>query len=205
MAERYVKCQYCGQTVPFKERDTLAHEVKVSSKGKSVNQYWHHECYPKELEKREFLLNEQKQKDEMFETVKKIYKINFSPSKSWWEMIADLREGTNRYQKFWKKRYKQGVPFNVIREAFILSVADIEWARMAKNFKSLEQEMRYGLMIMQGKVNDAFRKMKTREQQSKMNEAMEVVHIEDMKDNREVSFKKTQQENRDYSYLLGDD
>ncbi|TVX86012.1 hypothetical protein [Paenibacillus agilis] len=204
MAERYVKCQFCEQTAPFKQRDTLAHEVKVSSKGKSVNQYWHRECYPKELEKREFLLNEQKQKDEMFETVKKIYKINFSPSKSWWEMIADLREGTNRYQKFWKKKYKQGVPFNVIKEAFLLSVQDIEWARMSKNFKTLEHEMRYGLIVMQGKVNDAFRKMKTREQQSKINEAMEAVHIEDMRDNREVSFKKTQQD-RDYSYLLGDD
>lgn len=205
MAERYVKCQFCGQTVPYKERDTLTHEVKVSGKGKPVNKYWHNECYPKELKKREFLLNEQKQKDEMYETVKKIYNINFTPSKSWWEMIADLREGTNRYQKFWKKRYKQGVPYNVIREAFLLSVPDIEWARMSKNFKSLDQEMRYGLMIMQGKVNDAFRKLKTREQQSKINEAMEQVHIEDMKDNREVSFKKKQQENRDFSYLLGND
>ncbi|MGG4105241.1 hypothetical protein AAXB25_15090 [Paenibacillus lautus] len=206
MAERYVKCQFCEQTVPYKERDTLTkEEVKVSSKGKTANKYWHNECYPKELAKREFLLNEQKQKDEMYETVKKIYNINFSPSKSWWEMIADLREGTNRYQKFWKKRYKQGVPYNVIREAFLLSMHDIEWARMSKNFKSLDQEMRYGLMIMQGKVNDAFRKMKTREQQSKINEAMEQVHIEDMKDNREVSFKKKQQENRDFSYLLGND
>ncbi|OME54057.1 hypothetical protein BSK59_15865 [Paenibacillus odorifer] len=202
---RIVTCQFCKETVPYIERHTLSNEAKVTNKGKTLNKYWHHECYPKELARRDILLKDQIEKNEMNETVKKIYNLKFDLPKGWWEYIADLREGTNRYQKFWKKKYKEGVPFSVIREAYIMSVADIEWARMSKKFKSIDQELRYGLMIMQGKVNDAFRKMKTREQQEKRNEAMEQVHIEDMKDNREVSFKRKEQENRDFSYLLGDD
>lgn len=205
MAGRVVKCQFCEMTVPYADRDTLTKEVKVSKAGKTLNRYWHNECYPKELAKREVILNDKKEKDEMNETVKKIYNLKFDLPQNWWEYIADLREGTNRYQKFWKKRYKQGVPFSVIREAYLLSVHDIEWARMSKNFKTIEQELRYGLMIMQGKVNDAFRKIKTREQQAKRNEAMEEIQLKNMKDDREVSFKKQQQDDRDYSYLLGND
>lgn len=207
MGVRYVKCQFCNESIPYSERETLAHEEKeYQSKGvtKTKNIYWHQECYPKELKQREFLLQEKKEKDELNETLQKIYKVKYNFSSNFWWMISDLREGTNRFQKFWKKKYKQGIPFPVIREAYMMSVQDIEWARMSKSFKNLNDEMRYGLMIMQGKVNDAYRKMKTREQQSKINEAREEIQIEDMKENRQVSFKKKQQD-RDYSYLLGND
>jgi hypothetical protein len=200
----YVKCQLCNEHVPISEKGTLTVEVKVSkSTGMAKNNYFHPECYPKHLEKQDFLLKEREQKDELNETVKKIYSLKFDLPHRWWELIADLREGTNRYQKFWKKKYKQGVPFNVIKEAYLLSVQNIEWARLNNKFKTTDQELRYGLIIMQGKVNDAFRKMKTREQQDKINEAMEQVHIDDMKENREVSFKRA--DTKDYSYLLGND
>lgn len=205
MDNRVVKCQICKESYPYVDRHNLASEAKLTAKGKTLNKYWHHECYKKELVKRESALNDPIEKDELNATVKKIYNLNFDLPNGWWWYIADLREGTNRFQKFWKKKHKEGVPFSVIREAYIMSVADIEWARMSKKFKSLDQELRYGLIIMQSKVNDAFRKMKTREQQEKRNEAMEEVHIEDMKDNRKVSFKRKEQENRDFSYLLGDD
>lgn len=203
---RIVKCQWCNESVPFNERETLTKEVKVSeSTGKSKNLYYHPDCYPKHLERAVFNEKEREQKDALNEAVKKIYSIKFNLPVRWWEYVADLREGTNRYEKFWKKKYKQGVPFDVIREAFLLSAQDIEWARLNKKFKTIDQELRYGLMIMQSKVNDAYRKIKTREQQAKRNEAMEQALIEEMKDSREVSFDKKQQEKRDYSYLLGDD
>lgn len=207
MAGQAVKCQWCKATIPSSvDKETLAKEVKVSdSTGKSKNLYYHPECYPEYLKDVEFRKKEREQKDELNETVKKIYNLQFNLPVRWWEYVSDFREGTNRHEKFWKKKYKKGVPFNVIREAFLLSVQDIEWARMNKKFSNLDQELRYGLMIMQGKVNDAYRKMKTREQQAKQSEAMEKLLLEDMKDNREVSFNKKQQENRDFSYLLGND
>jgi hypothetical protein len=203
----YVVCKYqfcTNKQIPISEKETLTVDVKVSDAGIKANLYYHPECYPKHLEHQEFIKKDLQQKDELNETVKKIYNLNFDMPKRWWGYIGDLREGTNRHEKFWKKKYKQGVPYNVIKEAFLLSVQDIQWARMSKNFKTIDKELQYGLMIMQGKVNDAYRKMKTREQQTKINEALEQTQIKEMSENREVSFKKTEKD-KDYSYLLGND
>lgn len=203
---RTVKCQFCNDSVPFSEKETLTKEVKVSeSTGKAKNLYYHPDCYPKHLEQQAFYQKEIDERDKLDRVVKKLYNVNLQLPHQFWTLIQDLRNGTNRFEKFWSKKYKKGVSYEVIREAYILSTHDIEWARMGKRFQSLEQELRYGLRIIQSKLNDAYRKIKTREQQGKINEAMEKVQIEDMKDNREVSFKKKEANNRDYSYLLGDD
>jgi hypothetical protein len=202
----YVKCQYvkCGGHVPIQEKDTLIVEVKVSESGTKKNIYYHHECYPKYLKEQEFIRDELLERDELDRVVKSIYGFKLQlPAKFWW-MIQDLRNGTNRFESFFKKRYKKGISYDIIREAYMLGKQDIEWAKMSKRFASLEQELRYGLRIMQSKLNDADRKIKTREQQAKINKAMEQVHIEDMRDNREVSFKR-KQDDSDFSYLLGND
>jgi len=199
----YVKCRFCEEHIPMSMKDTLVKETKVSESGRRSNWYYHQECYPKELDKREFLRREREAKDRLNETVKKIYNLKFDLPARWWEIISDLREGTNRYQKFWKKRYKAGVPFDVIREAYLLSVQDIEWARMSKQFKTIEQELRYGLAIVQSKINDAYKKMKAREQQEKINQANEKM-IAELQDDVEVEFKKTKRSD-DYRHLLGDD
>lgn len=205
MAGGIVKCQFCKESVPIKEKDTLAKEVKVSESGRKKTDYYHQDCYPKHLKQQEFFKKELEERDRLDLVVKKLYNVKLQLPHQFWTMIQDLRNGTNRFEKFWTKKYKNGVSYEIIKEAYLLSVQDIEWARMSKKFKSLDQELRYGLRCMQGKLNDAYRKIKTREQQAKTNEAMEQVHIENMKENREVSFKKKQQENRDYSYLLGND
>lgn len=205
---RTLKCQYkfCETpSIPAEMKDTLAVEVKVSeSTGKKKNLYYHPECYPKHVKHQEFLLKEKQEKDELNEVVKKLYNVEYQLPPQYWELVSDLREGTNRYEKFWKKRYKKGIPFSVLKEAYLMSKADIEWARLNKNFKTLQNELKYGLSIVLSKVNDAHRKIKAREQQQKMATAIEQQQIEMMMDDRDVSYKKQSKED-DLSFLLGDD
>lgn len=136
--------------------------------------------------------------------VKSIYGVTYQLPSQWWEFINDLRNGTNRFEKFWRKRYKGGVPYKVIKEAYIMSKSDIDWARLNKRFKTLNQELRYGLSIIQSKLNDAHKRLKVIEQQQKMSSAIEEKQVEMMMDDREVSYKKKYDED-DISFLLGDD
>lgn len=206
---RYLKCRYkfCETpSIPYSEKDNLSIETKVSDKGKKTNLYFHPECYEKHLKHQAFLDKDREKKDEFNEVVKKIYGVpeNLQLPPSYWELIGDLREGTNRYERLWKKKYKQGIPFDVLKEAYLLAKGDIAWARLNKKFKTLEVELRYGLVIVLNKINDAYRKMKSREQQESMSKAMEEVQVEMMKEDREVVYKKQKDEN-DLSFLLGDD
>jgi hypothetical protein len=203
---RYVKCQYCNETIPYSEKDTLTKEVKVSkSTGKSKNLYYHPECYPKHIKCQEFLSKEKQERDELNEVVKNIYGVQYQLPLKFWEMVNDIRNGTNRYEKFWKKRYKKGIPYSVLKEAFLMSKADIEWARLNKRFRTLDQELRYGLVIAVSKANDAHRKIKAREQQEKMALAIEQNQLEMMQDDREVSYKNVAKKHDDISFILGDD
>lgn len=202
---QYVKCQYCKESVLASQKDTLACEVKVSeSTGRAKNQYYHHECYPKHLEAEEFKANELREKNELNEVIKSLYGVQYQLPFQFWQLVADLREGTNRYEKFWKKKHKEGITYSLLKEAYLLARDNITWSRLNKQFKTLEEELRWGLKSAVSKVNDANRRMKGMDQQAKRAIAMEKAQLEMMKDDREVSYKKKQHED-DISFLLGND
>lgn len=203
---RYVKCQTCGDTVVWSDRfEKMEFIPKVSDKGRSVNKYYHKgECWDKHNKKQEFLSKEKKEQDELDAVVKEIHGVNYPLPERYWEMVQDIRNGTNRFKKFWKKNYKKGVPYHVIKEAYLMSRHDIEWAKLNKRFPRLEQELRYCLVVAHSKINDAHKKIKKSEQSKTMAKATEKVQVEQMAEEREVKFKKQKSE-FDISHILGDD
>jgi hypothetical protein len=207
----YVKCKYCGKKEPLSEKDNMYLHIKtVESSGKQYKSYYHHECWKyakKQLEEQE---KENREKDELDKVVKEIYMVeeNVPLPSDFWQRISDIRNGTIRGQKGRSvvKRRKQGVPYRVIKEAYLMAKPDIEWARLGKNFRTLLDELKYGLRIVENKLADAYRKVKNEEHMEKVRKELEEQElrriIED--DTREVKYVKKKYE-YDISHILGDD
>jgi hypothetical protein len=200
---RYLKCQFCKERVPFEQKDEMVIDVVVSVTNKEYKKYIHRKCYPAYLKHKEFIEQENRERDELNKVVMEIHGLMVSPNKSWWEMVQDLRNGTNRYEKFWKKRYKQGVPYRVVKEAYLLAKNDIEWAKLNKKFERVEQELKYGLAIAVNRLNDAYRKLKMEEEVEKKQRAIEHTEIELYENARKIEYKR--QDSDDLSDILGDD
>ncbi len=198
---RKLKCQICKE---LSERELMEVVSKTSKKtGKTVNKYYHKgECWDSYLKEQSDINKEMKEKDELDAVLKKMFNIKVDyPDNIWW-MIQDLRNGTNRFKKFWKKSFKKGYPYPVIAEAYRMSKDNIEWARLNKRFRNLEEEMKYSLKIIQKKLEDAYKKQDRTMLQEKLSEAKEVNDIDLMTDNREVKYKK--HDGFDMSDILGD-
>lgn len=208
---RYVKCRTCEENILYSERfDKCEIVTKVSeTTGKSKNFYYHKgECWEQYQKQTSFIENEMKEKDELNEMIKGIHCVKFQLPPRMWELLQDLRNGTNRYQKFFKKKYKKGIPYSVLTEAYRMSKDSIEWARLNRKFRTTEEEMRYCLKIVQGRIEDAYKKIKRTQQVEEFSKAKEhgVVSdiIEDMLDTREIKTIKKKDE-LDFSDILGDD
>lgn len=202
---RYVKCRHCEETELYTERfDKMEIESKTSDTGKTKNFYYHKgDCWSKHQKEQDFIKDELKKKDELNDVIKSIYNLKFQIPPRIWELLQDLRNGTNRYQKFFKKKYKQGIPYDVLAQAYRMSTDSIKWAKLNRRFRNTEEELRYGVRIMQSKIEDAYKKIRMSEQTQKLSEAKEVDILRDIVDNREVGFVRKKRE--DLSDILGDD
>lgn len=197
---RMLICQVCREK---DIKENMEVYVIVSSTGKKTNKYYHKgECWEKFIKEKEKLEQEQKEREELDTVLKEIFDIKVKyPDNVWW-IIEDLRNGTNRFQKFWKKKYKKGYPYSVIAEAFRLSKDDIEWARLNRPFKDLGQEMRYALKIIQKRLEPAYKKKIKTERNEEFSKARESISLDLMEDIREVEYKK--KDIFDMSDILGD-
>lgn len=207
---RYVKCRHCNETELFVEREEKMEIVTIVSEktGKSKNTFYHKEkCWINYQKEQEFIIGELNEKDNLNDVIKEIYNIQYQIPPRIWSLLQDLRNGTNRYQKFFKRKYKEGVPYDVLAQAYRMSKDGLHWAKLNKRFKSLEEEMRYGVIVMQSKIEDARRKIKLSEQSQKFSDAKESDVVRDILDNREVDFKKNKPKEKelDLSDILGDD
>jgi hypothetical protein len=204
----YIKCRYCNGTEDKKLKDELMEcEEKYSEETKKTSRKYFHkgECWEKHLENQVFIEKELREKDELNLVIKSIHSIKFDIPPNVWVLIQDLRNGTNRYQSFFKKKYKAGVPYPVIAEAYRMSKDSIEWSKMNRRFKTKVEEMRYSLKIVQSKLEDAYRKIQRTEQSQTIAKAKEKSEVEAMIDNRQVEFKDNKKYEFDISDILGDD
>lgn len=206
---RYVKCQECGNTELYTERLEKMEIVSKTSEttNKTRNFYYHKgKCWDKHNKNQNFIVDELGKRDELDIVIKKIYNIKYQVPPRIWQMIQDLRNGTNRFQKFFKKRYKEGVPYDVIAEAYRMSGDSIKWAKLNRRFRDKEEEMRYGLKIVQSKIEDAYNKLKNSENTKKFSEAKEKVNLDlEFNDNRKVDYNKKKESVEDLSSIFGDD
>lgn len=172
---RYVKCRHCNETELYQDRNEKMDYIEaVSSSGKVKKEYCHKgKCFEKYKSHKEFIQKEESEKDELNTVIKDIYNIKYQIPPMIWELIQDLRNGTNRYTKLFKKRYKKGIPYSVLCEAFKMSRDSIHWARLNRRFKTLENEMVYGMKIVQGKIEDANKKLTRSKQAEEFSSARE--------------------------------
>lgn len=207
MARRTVKCQQCDEKQPFNEEEMTFIE-KVSDSGRKTKKYFHIKCLNKYEEEQTFLDKEKAELDELVEVAGAIHEAPKPPNlahqlpRIWYHMIQDFRNGTSRYTRNFKKRYKKGIPYHVIAEAYKLSKDSIRWAKMDKNFKDTTSEVRYSLAIVSNKIPDALKKQQRDEHMAKVEKVREQEEIERLEHERETVYKKQQKASYDISDLL---
>lgn len=155
MKERDVTCKHCKKKSP---KSTMY--IQLIGKEKKTKSYWHFECW-------EFKSNELKEWDELYNTIKEIYGYpNIPPA--FFVYLQDLRNGTIKLDTRKIKKYKEGVPYSVIKKAYEMNRKKIHWVRSNKKFKQTISELMYGFKIIESKINDAFKEIKRKEAEDEM-------------------------------------
>jgi hypothetical protein len=158
---RSVKCSLCKKRETFPKTDMY---VEWTGKNKNVPKYWHHECWEESKEELEFIKNELQELDDLSNTIKNIHNLEKIPN-GFYVYLQDLRNGTVKLGKSKMKKYKEGVPYNIIKKAYELSKKKIHWSKHNVNFKSDMSELVYGYKIMDSKINEAVKELKRLEDQ----------------------------------------
>lgn len=186
-----VVCRWCLIEERFDE-ETMMYVDIYSEKGNRYRKYFHKDCFPKAEEEDKFKRKEEDELDDLMEMIADVHNITVpNVPRQLYSLLQDIRNGTNRYRKKKKIRFKDGVSYPVIKEAYRLSKDDIRWARMNKQFKKLFDEMRYGLAIVHNRIGDAMKAEINRKRQEALAKAREK-EMEDLEDEqtRGVKYKK---------------
>lgn len=158
---REVKCQVCQQKTPMDQMEKI-------QKG-STNKYYHSECLQKHLKHQAFIDKELKESDELWEVIKDIHGIVMMPSDFYAKWIQRLRNGTITEKGRLVKKYRQGVPYVVMKDAYLLCRKDIKYHKTTKNFESDMQELIYCFKVVLSKINDAYARQARKAKQETIN------------------------------------
>jgi hypothetical protein len=193
------KCQWCGID------DTLMEEMEFDwSNEKKPRQLFYHkgECWDNYLEKKAFNEQEQKEKDELNDFLKKLYGVDNIPTQAW-VLLEKLRGGNPIFGKQQiGKRYKQGYKYSLIKETFDYCSETIEYYNRIKNFEGFMGAFRYALGIIIDKIYTVEQRAKEREKK----EAMVKKHLESVEADEqtfESNYKKPSK-NTDITDFLDD-
>ena len=182
---RKLKCQIC---------DIKDEQEKVKIKKGYCHQG---ECYDKHLKQEEIKQKEQKQKHELYETIKRLHKIDVIPHQ-FFAYIEDLRNGNMMFGQI-EKRYKKGFSYDVIEKTYKYCNSQIDWALDVKDFKGSTMNMlKYTLAIVKDKINFINKKIKNQQiQEKQMDKASEIMRPDD----KDIEYKK-QENKHDISRFL---
>lgn len=166
-----------------------------------TRKYYHKHCYGDFLKDKAFKEKEAKEKDELVETIKRIYGVKEVPS-STYPLIEGLRNGNKVFGNKQKigKRYKQGYSYNLIMKTFEYCEDTIQYWNGVKDFDSFSNAFKYGLTIVIDKIYFV-------EQREKEREARDIVakkHSEKSvidSDVFESNYKKRKDDNDISSFL----
>jgi hypothetical protein len=154
MGAKKVKSLTCYQCRRVVDNETVIHETIGNIKIKDI---WLHpgECHEKFLQRRQ----DTEDLDYLYRYIKDIYgkrQDDILP-KGFITKLQDIRNGAVRYVKGGivdpKSLEKEGVPFDVLIEAYQLSEKTIKYTMNTKPFTSDIQMFSYGLAIVKNKVN----------------------------------------------------
>lgn len=186
-----VKCRWCGEKA---ERESMIFEEKNNKK-----LYFHNECYPDYLKDKEFKEQERKEKDELVETIKRIYDVQDLPRQVY-PFLEDLRNGNPVFKGQQPgKRYKQGYKYSIIKETFEYCEDQIRYALQNKDFDGFMNAFKYGLAIVVDKIYKVDKMIESRNRQKAIESTSTFVPEFEMAYNR-----KAKNEN-DISEFLDDE
>lgn len=178
-----VKCQVCNEK---HERDEMVKEVIYNQ-----NKYFHPSCHENWLKEKEFKQKENESWIELFEFVKAVH--NFQTlGTGIIEALQNLRHGTVKFRGTVVKKYREGVPYDVILQAYKKSERQIGKIRESKggDFKSDHAEFMYCFSVVISKVNEVFRQQKTKESQKAITSAE--IEVASRSNNEERKFRRTE-------------
>lgn len=165
-----VKCRFCEKKDT--ERSDMIFEEHITSGGNSQKKYYHNDCYPKYLIEKEFKEKEQKELDNLIETILNIHKLESIPQQ-FYPFIQDLRNGTVLFGKK-KKKYKKGYPYSLIAKTYKYCQDSIEYWKKNKEFDSTMGELKYAWAIINDKINVVKKKEEKKEFQKAKRVAEEI-------------------------------
>lgn len=189
MAPRLIKCQYCTKV------DSLKEAMVRGKKG-----FYHPQCYElfeKEQKQREVELTEW---DNLYNHILKLHNLEILPT-PFIVRLQELRNGTMTLNGKKLKKYKQGVKYSAILKAYELSESKIKYALNTKHFETDIQALNYCYMIMVNEINAAYERLRTQQQNKKVNKATVISDIEQLEDERPIKIEKKKYK-RDISDLL---
>lgn len=186
---RKLKCRSC---LELDDKENMIQDNKM---------YFHiGECYEKYKRHLEFKQKENEEYQSLCNTIKDIHKILVIPTGFIYQ-IQDLRNGNVNKKGQIEKKYKNGVPFNIIEEAYYMAKPDIEKVKSFKQFDSSLGELRYGLAIVVNKINEIALKRKKAEQ-AKVEAQKIKQHSELMKEIKRKVEPKQREDEIDLTTLL---
>lgn len=183
------KCAFCKTDI--KKENVIKYIDKYSKKEKKVNMCSVN-CIKEYEHEQEIKKQETKNYINLCEYIMKIHKQTFLPS-GFYVILRELRDGTIRQKGIYIKKYKQGVEWKDIFNAYKYSENSINRVLSTKTFETIMNELNYCLAI----VKNNLAKSKQINQQKQMNEKIETkVHIAD-----EYEYKK-KEDSSDISDIL---
>lgn len=154
-----VKCQQCKVKTP---KDELVVHIHETSTGTKKNMYFHEECLKAYLKDREFKEVEAKELDELYVVIKELHRIDVIPTTFFSMYLQPLRNGVFKSGTKTKK-YKEGIPFSVMKDSYLYVKDSVEYARKNKEFDGSLGFLRYTFSIMVDKMPIAKKKKKQEE------------------------------------------
>ena len=153
-----VKCGLCG---------TKQEKSEMYCDAGKQKKYFHHSCWPVEQQRREEVAKEKEGLGLLLNYVKTVHNLYDVP-KPFIPFLQDIRNGTVRFQGPVQQKKKQGIPYDVILEAYRMSTDSIRWARANKDFTVgfPFSELKYGLRIVTGNLNRAMERCRAKERTS---------------------------------------
>lgn len=152
------------------------------------HKYIHPECFPLYLKDKEFKEQENRELQELLETIKQIHRIDLIPP-AFYPFIQEVRNGDVLFGKI-EKKYKEGIPYQIIDYTYEFCDEKIAWAKANKQFNNVLSELKYGLAIVKNNVENAKKEMSKVENQTQQKEEL-TKQTEMMRDiNQKIQEKK---------------
>lgn len=157
---RELQCQQCKIKTPI---DKMVLYVHIASTGTTKDKYFHPgKCMEQHLQEQAFKDREAKELDELYEVIKRLHRLDVLPSTFFSGYLQPLRNGVFKMGTKVKK-YKEGIPFPLMKETYLYIENTIDWARTNRKFDGALAELKYIFAAMVDKLPIVKKRMRQSE------------------------------------------